>query len=221
MDRNGKRIGIIGGTFNPIHFGHLLIAEQSYQEYDLDEVRFLPAGHPPHKQSQQIASNEDRLAMLRLAVENVPYFQISDYELQKQGLSYTYETLSYFSAQESDAVFYFIMGADSVKDLDCWKHPEIILKKAKILAAVRGDTDIEGLKEEADRLSQKYQASILLLHTPQLDISSRDLRRRVAEGRSIRFMVPESVRNYIEDHDLYQHLEKEGGEEYSHGSYHH
>lgn len=203
IERKCRRIGIMGGTFNPVHNGHLLIAEQSYHEYHLDQILFMPAGHPPHKQRQNISGYEDRLAMLLLATEDIPYFGVSDYELNKKSLSYTYETLSYFTRQYPDNEYYFIMGADSVKDLDNWCHPEIILKLAHILAAVRGDTDVEALNREADKLRSKYGARISLLGAPELDISSRELRARVAKGASIRFMVPDKVRKYIYEHHLY------------------
>lgn len=203
MNQTHKRIGIMGGTFNPVHIGHLLIAEQSYHQYQLSEVIFMPAGHPPHKQDQQIISNEDRMAMLKLATEDVPYFKVSDYELKKQGLSYTYETLSHLTADAPDNEYFFIMGADSVRDLDTWRHPEKILKLCHVLAAVREDTDMEKLHQAAQKLREKYHARISLLGAPELDISSSELRNRVASGQSIRFMIPENVRNYIYEHHLY------------------
>lgn len=203
MEKKHKRVGIMGGTFDPVHIGHLLIAEQSYRQYGLDYVIFMPAGRPPHKQDQEIISNKDRLAMLRLATEDIPYFRVSDYELNKQGLSYTCETLSELSQKFPDTEYYFIMGADSVKDMDHWRHPEIILNLAHILAAVRDNTDIQALQAEAQRLREKYSARISLLGAPELDISSRELRGRIAAGQSIRFMVPEKVRNYIYYYHLY------------------
>lgn len=203
MEKKHKRVGIMGGTFDPVHIGHLLIAEQSYRQYGLDYVIFMPAGRPPHKQDQDIISNKDRLAMLRLATEDIPYFRVSDYELNKQGLSYTFETLSELSRKFPDTEYYFIMGADSVKDMDHWRYPEIILNLAHILAAVRDNTDIQALQAEAQRLREKYSARISLLGAPELDISSRELRGRIAAGQSIRFMVPEKVRNYIYYYHLY------------------
>ena len=204
MENHHSRIGIMGGTFNPVHIGHLLIAEQSYHQYGLDQIIFMPAGHPPHKQQMKIAGNEDRLAMLRLATENVPYFHVSDYELSKQGLSYTYETLTELRNKAPKNDYYFIMGADSVLDLEQWCHPEIILQIAHILAAVRGDTDVAALQEKARQLMLKYGGQISLLGAPEMDISSRELRERVADGASIRFMVPDAVREYIIDHGLYR-----------------
>ena len=203
MEKKHKRVGIMGGTFDPVHIGHLLIAEQSYRQYGLDYVIFMPAGRPPHKQDQEIISNKDRLAMLRLATEDIPYFRVSDYELNKQGLSYTFETLSELSRKFPDTEYYFIMGADSVKDMDHWRYPEIILNLAHILAAVRDNTDIQALQAGAQRLREKYSARISLLGAPELDISSRELRGRIAAGQSIRFMVPEKVRNYIYYYHLY------------------
>ena len=208
MENHHLRIGIMGGTFNPVHIGHLLIAEQSYHQYGLDQIVFMPAGHPPHKQELSIADNNDRLAMLKLATENVPYFYVSDYELSKQGLSYTCETLSYLKSKAPDNEYFFIMGADSVLDLEQWSHPERILQLSHILAAVRGDTDISALQAKAGELMQKYGGQISLLGAPELDISSRELRERVAAGDSIRFMVPDSVREYIIRRRLYKEVQK-------------
>lgn len=204
MEKKTKRVGIMGGTFDPVHIGHLLIAEQSYRQYGLDYVIFMPAGHPPHKQDQNIVSSRDRLAMLRLATEDIPYFRVSDYELEKKGLSYTFETLSDLSGKFPETQYYFIMGADSIKDMDHWRHPEIILRLAHILAAVREDTDLDALENEADKLRKKYRGKISILGAPEMDISSRELRSRIASGQSIRFMVPEKVRNYIDYYHLYR-----------------
>ncbi len=203
MEQRRKRVGIMGGTFNPVHIGHLLIAEQSYHEYGLDYVVFMPAGRPPHKQHENILANRERLNMLLLATRDIPYFRVSDYELNKRGLSYTYETLAHFTYKNKDTDYYFIMGADSVNDMETWRHPEIIFQLVHVLAAVRGDTDIARLKRQAKYLKEQYQARISLLGAPEMDISSRELRERIAAGASIRFMVPEMVRSYIDFHHLY------------------
>lgn len=203
-EKKRKRVGIMGGTFNPVHIGHLLIAEQSYHEYDLDYVVFMPAGRPPHKQNEEILDNASRLAMLSLATRDVPYFRVSDYELNKHGLSYTWETLMYYTQKNKDTDYYFIMGADSVQNIETWCHPEKILAMAHILAAVRDDTDVAALQKRADELVRRYNARISLLGAPEMDISSRELRERIARGASIRFMVPEKVRSYIEFHHLYR-----------------
>lgn len=203
MENKRKRVGIMGGTFNPVHIGHLLIAEQSYHEYGLDHVIFMPAGRPPHKQHEEILENKDRLAMLLLATRDVPYFRVSDYELKKRGLSYTYETLAHFTHKNKDTDYFFIMGADSVRDVETWRHPEIIFRLAHVLAAVRDDTDVAELERQARYLREQYHGQISLLGAPEMDISSRELRERIGRGASIRFMVPESVRSYINFHHLY------------------
>ena len=199
-----KRVGIMGGTFSPIHMGHLILAEQSYRQYDLDYVLFMPAGKPPHKQDHEILSNNYRWDMLKLAIEDVSYFEMSDYEFEKNGLSYTWETLRDLREMNPDTDYYFIMGADSVVNIETWKHPERVLSLCHVLAAVREDTDMDALHQRAMYLENRYNASISLLNVPAIDVSSSDLRNRVKRGESIRFMVPEKVRNYIEVHYLYK-----------------
>ncbi len=204
MNKKRKRVGIMGGTFSPIHMGHLLLAEQSYRQYELDYVLFMPAGKPPHKQDHEILSNNYRWDMLKLAIDNVPYFKMSDYEFKKNGLSYTWETLNDLRNLYPDTDYYFIMGADSVVNIETWKHPERVLTLCHVLAAVRDDTDMDALIKRAKYLEERYGAHISMLNVPGIDISSSVLRNRIHRGESIRFMVPESVRHYIEFYHLYQ-----------------
>ncbi len=204
QNKKRKRVGIMGGTFNPVHMGHLLLAEQSYRQYELDYVLFMPAGKPPHKQECEILSNKYRWDMLKLAIDGVPYFKMSDYEFKKNGLSYTWETLDDLKKLHPDTDFYFIMGADSVINIETWKHPEKVMALCHVLAAVRDDMDMDGLLARAKYLEEHYNAKISMLNVPGIDISSSDLRNRVGRGESIRFMVPELVRHYIEFYHLYQ-----------------
>ena len=204
------RIGIMGGTFNPVHNGHLMLARQSYFEYKLDKVIFMPAGRPPHKQDMQILNDTDRLNMLQAAVGNTPYFEISAYEIQKNGLSYTFETLEYLHKVFEDAMLYFIMGADSVNSIETWVRPDRILRLAHILAAVRDDTDLCALDRQARYLRQKYGGRISLLSLPQMNISSHEIRNLAKSGASIAHLVPQTVAAYIQNHGLYQSVPASG-----------
>ena len=188
MEQNEKRkrVGIMGGTFSPVHMGHLLLAEQSYRQYHLDYVLFMPAGKPPHKQDHEILSNKYRWDMLKLAIDNVPYFKLSDYEFKKNGLSYTWETLNEFNTLYPDTEFYFIMGADSVVNIETWKHPERVLALCHVLAAVRDDTDMDALFKRAQYLEERYQAKISMLNVPGIDISSSNLRNRLKRVDQLR-----------------------------------
>ena len=199
-----KKVGILGGTFDPIHTGHLILAEEACEAFSLDYVLIMPNGNPPHKAGQVHASMAQRTRMAELAVADNPHLRVSDFERTPQDYHYTYETLEYLTGIAPDTRFYFIMGADSVKDLTHWCRPERILELAHILAAVRGDTDMEMLNREAELLRCTYQAKISLLGAPELDISSRELRDRVKNHASIRFMVPEKVNFYIHFHHLYE-----------------
>lgn len=199
-----KRIGIIGGTFNPIHNGHLMIAENARWDFDLDEVWFIPAHIPPHKQEQNILNDQLRMEMVDLAVADTPYFKTSDYEIKQNRISYTYETLSYFNKQYPDHDFFFIMGGDSLFHFNEWKNPEIILKCAHIIVAARNQADIDSLKEKANELVNIYGGKIYILSSPKLDISSTMLRKRSNEGKSLRYFVPDSVNTFIRDKGIYQ-----------------
>lgn len=200
------KIGIMGGTFNPIHNGHLMLAEYAYRGFDLDEVWFLPNGNPPHKQSLNLKSDTpSRVEMTRLAIEDVPYFKLCTYEAESKETSYTYRTLMHFREAYPQHTFYFIIGADSLCSIDSWVHPEKLLSLAVFLAAYRDDMDTPSEMNERIRfLNQKYHADIRLLRTPILDISSHEIRAQVAEGKLDRTAVPACVAEYIEKQGLYQ-----------------
>lgn len=199
------KLGIMGGTFNPIHCGHLLIAKSAYKQYNLDRVIFIPSGNPPHKQGASLASEEDRLAMTRLATAEYDYFSVSDIELQKKGYSYTWETLRLLRKEYPDTRFYFILGADSLFYFDKWRHPERILSDATLLVANRNDSDYGRLAAYAEKLRQRFGGEIDLITCPKADISSTQIR----EGRFDKRLVPQAVCDYIDEHGLYTHKEAE------------
>ena len=130
-----RRIGIMGGTFDPIHNGHLAVGRQAYREYQLDEVWFMPSGHPPHKKDHAVTDAADRCAMTRLAIRNDPYFRFSDFEVRREGNTYTAQTLTLLRRQYPDVRFYFIIGADSLFEIESWYMPEKIMEQAVILVA--------------------------------------------------------------------------------------
>ena len=199
-----KKIGIMGGTFDPIHKGHLMLAQAAYSELGLDEVLFLPSKNPPHKLDKQITSEEARCRMVMLAIEGYPQFRFSDIEMKRQGRSYTVDTLRQLKSRYEQDMLYFIMGADSLLMLQDWKDPEEILSLAVIVVAVRDDVGKKELEEVRKGLLQKYSGEILLLSMERSRESSTMIREAVHEGKDISQMVPEPVVAYIEEKGLYQ-----------------
>lgn len=199
-----KRIGIMGGTFDPVHNGHLLIAENACEQLKLDEVRFIPTGRSPHKQGKTITDGVHRLHMVALAIADNPAFVADDRELQSDTLSYSYITLQNMHESAPEDQLYFIMGGDSLRDFKTWYHPELICSCATLVAAIRDDCDRSHLMNYAEELKQLFSADVRLIRTPNLSVSSSELRRRIACGETIRYQVPDPVRIYIADHHLYK-----------------
>ena len=198
-----RRIGLMGGTFDPVHYVHLMLAENAYTQYDLDEVVLLPSGDPPHKTKRHITSAAMRYDMLRLASEGIPYFTISDMEIRRNGYSYSAQTLTELRAQHPDTDYYFIMGGDSIFQIETWYHPEIVMKSCIILAAIRDQVSMTDFEARIAYLEKTYGADIRLLNLPDMMLSSSEMRQRVAEGKSIRFMTPDPVIDYIKSNNLY------------------
>lgn len=198
----GERIGIFGGTFDPIHTGHLLLASELCFALRLDRVLFMVARTPPHKRGQEISADIDRVAMVEAAIEGDPRFAVSRVELERPGPSYTADTLAYLSDQWPSVSLVFLMGEDSLRDLSSWHEPHRILAAAELGVAARPGVDVD--------LSDVYAGlpaavgRIHLVPTPEIDLSSSDIRRRVAEGCPIRYHVPESVERYIRNRGLYR-----------------
>lgn len=210
MDAGRRKIGILGGTFDPIHVGHLIIGEKAYEQLKLDQVLFMPSGNPPHKKDRAgRASDDQRVEMVRRAIAGNPHFQLSLAEMHEEGYSYTYRTLEHLKAENPDTDYYFIIGADSLFSLESWMMPERILAACTLVVATRNHTSVERLDQEMERLSLKLHGQFRRLDTLNIDISSAMLREWLQESRSIRYYTPESVREYIYQENIYQ-SRKEG-----------
>jgi nicotinate-nucleotide adenylyltransferase len=215
------RIGIMGGTFNPIHIGHLLLAEWAKEMGELDKVLFIPTGISYMKTGRAMEpsgsigsgdsmepSGEQRLAMVQLAIEGNPSFEASDIEIRRLGFTYTYETLEILTQAHPDRDYYFIMGADCLFTMENWREPERIFQQAQLIAAIRGGQATRSLVAQMEtkrrELEQHFHGKIMLMQFPEMDISSTDIRKRISRGQSIRYLVPEPVRRYIHEEHLYQ-----------------
>lgn len=199
----GRKIGIMGGTFNPIHIGHLLLAEHAYEEFSLDEVIFLPSARPPHK-DQPILSDVDRKEMILLAIQNNSHFSFSPLEFERKGTTYTVDTMRELNKRYPMDTFYFIIGADSFFALESWHNPKCLFGQTSFLVATRDGHQVEELKAHKDRLERQYQAKIEFLNFPDIAISSSNIRKRVMEGKFITYYVPKTVEEYIYSHKLYR-----------------
>ncbi|MDO5135140.1 MAG: nicotinate-nucleotide adenylyltransferase [Eubacteriales bacterium] len=210
MSAERKRIGIMGGTFDPIHIGHLILGEKAYEQLDLDEVWFLPAGNPPHKRNRRgRASDQERSDMVHLAIQDNPHFRLSLEEMKEDGYTYTCRTLENLKKRDPHVDYYFIIGADSLYSFESWRHPERICAACSLVVAVRGHTSRERLEQEMERLSKRYNGHFLRLDTPVMDVSSHLLRRWRREGKSLRYYVPRQVIDYMDDHGIYLDKERE------------
>ena len=203
------KIGILGGTFDPVHNGHLALGKQAYEQFKLDEIWFMPSGHPPHKKSRLVTQGKEREDMVKLAIASVSYFVYSDFELKREGNTYTAQTLTLLREAYPQHEFYFIIGADSLYEIEQWYHPELVLGHVTILAAGRECEDAScSLEEQAEYLRNKYGAAIFLLHSDTMHVSSQELRERENLGLGIGDLVPASVERYIREHGLYQHPDR-------------
>lgn len=197
-----QKIGIMGGTFDPIHYGHLLIAQSAAEKFDLDKILFLPTGMSPHKKVSQVTSPEIRCEMTALAIADNPTFSLSDIEAKSTCVNYTYQTLAKFKKIYPDTQLFFIMGEDSLNDFSSWKNPQEICKLAALLIAVRnnGSSDIH---EKILKTRQTYQADIYKLDSPNFDVASRDIREKIRTGKSVQYMIPDAVNIFIQEKGLY------------------
>lgn len=196
-----KKIGIIGGTFNPIHLAHLYIA----YEANLDKVIFMPAGSPPHKKNEDILEAPLRYKMVLEAIKKYEDFEISNYEIEKEGFSYTYETLENFKSE--DNILYFITGADCLINIEKWKNPDRIFKTSKLVVFNRPGYDKESLKLQKNEIEKKYNTSINFLDIMDLEISSTMIRDRIKEGKKIDFFIPKEVLDFIIKNNIYNYCE--------------
>jgi len=194
------RVGVLGGTFDPVHIAHLVIAEHARQALSLDLVLFIPAGDPWRKSHREITPAEHRLAMLSLAVAGNDAFGVSDLELRRDGPTYTADTLAVLAGERLDDEFWFIVGADALADLPNWHEPSRIVKHARLAVAPR---DVQEANVVAQGVAE-FRERIDLFWAPRIELSSTGIRERVAAGGSIRYLVPDAVAAYIHDHRLYR-----------------
>ena len=198
------KVGIMGGTFDPIHVGHLILAESAYQQFGLDEVLIMPSGNPPHKKDRTGGPTLDqRIEMVSLAIEDNDHFTLSTEEAHDKGYTYTRATLERLTSENPDTEYYFIMGADSLFYFDTWKDPERIAQLAVLVVATRYHVDEVQLSEAIASVGQKFGATIEKLSTPNMDISSSMIRDWIRQKQSIRYYVPDRVIDYITKAGLY------------------
>jgi nicotinate-nucleotide adenylyltransferase len=192
-------IGLFGGSFDPIHNGHLQLANWVRNKLSLNRIIFIPAAVPPHKQNLKLTDSEHRYRMVKIAIEKYRDFEVSNIEIERQGISYTIDTIIYFQKKLSlnyDNLF-LIIGADSLLDLPNWKDPEKILKNCQVVVLQRPEVDLNKAKPE-------YKREVIILQSPLINISATDIRRRAKEGESIAQFVPPAVEQYIYGHKLYK-----------------
>lgn len=198
-----RRLGIMGGTFDPIHFGHLVAAEEARVQYQLEHVVFMPTGRYEHKEARQYVSPEERFTMVVIATASNPYFSVSRLEVDRAGSSYTIDTIRAVSeACGTETELYFITGADAVLDVTSWRDYEKLADFCRFIAVTRPGYDLAHLRAIVSRGENAPQ--IDTIEVPALAISSTDLRNRVSEGRPIRYLMPDSVANYIHKSGLYR-----------------
>lgn len=203
-----RRIGIMGGTFNPIHIGHLTLAEWARDALELKEVWFIPTGSSYMKSEEEILPAEERLHMTQLAVSSNRFFGCLDMEIRREGPSYSHETLAQLKACFPEDNFYFIVGADCLFSIENWKNPESVFAHATLVAAVRGETKLSELKKKKRDLEAKFPvlqiSPVILLPFMGMSVSSTQIRQRIRDGQSVRYLVPDNVIAYIKEKNFYQ-----------------
>ena len=200
------RIGVFGGTFDPVHVAHLILAEQCREQAGLDQVWFIPAARPPHKQEQGLTPFAARLEMLALAIAGQPAFRIDELEKDRAGPSYTADTLATLSSRCPGDEFFLLIGSDTLHDLPHWHAPQRVAELATLLIVIRPGWQMGEVEALAPALGLSPATALRyqVVRMPLLEISSRDLRQRAAAGRSLRYMVPRAVEAYILERQLYQ-----------------
>ncbi|HUI29175.1 MAG TPA: nicotinate-nucleotide adenylyltransferase [Candidatus Acidoferrales bacterium] len=194
---SSARVGILGGTFNPPHIAHLIAAESATEQLRLDKMLFVPAAIPPHKLNEKIIPANVRLQMVKLAIKGNPKFEVCDIELKRSGASYSIDTIIELKGKFPDDKFFLVIGIDLLIDFYSWKDPEKILDKCDVVAMNRPGFALESV-------DQGLLRRVEVLSVPGLDVSSSDIRRRVHSGRSIRFLVPQAVEEYIYANSIYR-----------------
>ena len=204
--KNCKRLAILGGTFDPIHYGHLVTAETVLKELDLEKVLLIPSGRPPHKQNVNISDNEHRYLMTVIAAEDNPDFIVSRMEIDRPGMTYTVDTLKTLRRIcPKRCEIYFITGADAALQISTWRTPGEIVKMCNLVIVTRPGYDKNGIEAELEKAGIGLDR-VVFMDVPALDISSTDIRNRVSIGRSVRYLLPPNVEKYILKHGLYVYM---------------
>jgi nicotinate-nucleotide adenylyltransferase len=198
-----RSIGIMGGTFNPIHMGHLLAAEEVKNKINLDKIIFIPTGNPPHKKSKDIVLSKHRLEMVKLAIIDNVSFSASDIEIVREGKTFSYDTLIELHNLYENSVFNFIIGYDTLKEIDTWKKIHEVCKLCTFIVVNRNNEYSEMLLE-IEKKKERYNAKIEVVDIPNIEISSTDIRERLMQSKSIKYLVPQTVENYIFTNSLYK-----------------
>jgi nicotinate-nucleotide adenylyltransferase len=197
-----RRIGIFGGTFDPVHVGHLIMAAEAVVRLRLDEMRFMPARRPAHKRSRGLAPVEDRIAMLRLAIRGAPRFRVSRLEADAREVTFTVRTLDALTRAEHGD-YYFLMGQDSLEEFASWREPERILSLARLVVVPRGEGVVPVLPAQVRR-------RVVFLKPPRIGVSSTEIRRRIRRGLPVRYWMPEAAWRYVARHGLYGYRSRRG-----------
>ena len=202
---NIKRLGLMGGTFDPIHQGHLVTAEAVRTGFGLDKVIFVPSGQPPHKADKKVTPKERRFLMTEMATVTNPHFEVSGVELNRAGYSYSADTVGYFRSQmDEDGELFFITGADAIMEIITWKKLDELFSQCTLIAATRPGFQQKSMVERLEKqLKPEYLKKVIPIEVPAMAISSTDIRDRVALGRSIKYLLPETVEQYIYKQGLY------------------
>jgi nicotinate-nucleotide adenylyltransferase len=205
MADKSKRIGISGGTFDPIHYGHLIVAEILREKFQLERIIFIPTGLPPHKNLAEVTSAEHRYDMVKGAIVTNPAFEVSRIEIERRGITYTIDTLTALRGiYGADTQLFYIIGADVVRDITTWKNFEEVFRMCDFIAVLRPEHKIADFNNTVEYLKSTYMAKIHTADIPLIDISSTYVRERVRNNKSIKYLVPESVEAYVECNGLYK-----------------
>ena len=199
-----KKIGVMGGTFDPVHVGHLLLAEWAADAAGLEQVWFLPTGQSYMKSDREILPGQERLHMTELATAGNDRLKCLDLEIKREGYTYSYETMERLREAYPEDSFYFIEGADCLFTMENWKCPDRLLGSCTILAAVRSGASLRQMEEKRAELLEKFGGEIILMPFPEISVSSTEIRKRLREGRSVRYMVPDKVLAYIMEKGFYR-----------------
>jgi nicotinate-nucleotide adenylyltransferase len=196
--------GIFGGTFDPIHNGHLSIAYEALNYLELDKILFMPSGNPPHKLKRDKADSSIRYELIEMAIRSEKHFEVSSFEIQRSELSYTYKTVEYFKMLEPETLWYFITGVDCLMELDTWKNPARIFNCCKLVVFNRPGFNMKDILREKEKNEDVYGKEIIFIDLPLLDISSREIKKKIKEGKRADYLMPQGVYNTIIELGLYK-----------------